>query len=105
MLESLDGSLARKSLVIAERVLDGDDAISSAQQRTAVAIISSEIKLRGTRNREMTNIISFVKLHPNKDRQAAIAEAALRRLLPEVPASDDVEGPAGTPLDATASST
>lgn len=91
MLEQMvqDG-VALKGLTILERVLDGDEKVTSAQHRAAQTALSAEMKARGTRNRDITNAITVVKMHPDHDRRAAVAEALIRRLVPEVSASGEV---------------
>lgn len=87
MLEQLltDG-IGAKSLALVEKVLDGDANVSSVQQRTALAVMSGEIKARGSRNRDITNAITVVKMHPNQEIREAAADSLIRRLLPDLPA-------------------
>jgi hypothetical protein len=95
MLDQLltDG-IGAKSLALVERVLDGDVEVSSAQQRTALAVMSGEIKARGTRNRDVSNAITVIKMHPDKTIREAAADQLIRRLLPELPTSSLAAAPA-----------
>lgn len=99
MLEQLltDG-IGAKSLALVEKVLDGDTTVSSVQQRTALAVMSGEIQARGSRNRDISNAITVVKMHPNKEIREAAADSLIRRLLPELPESRQL---ASSPAAAT----
>lgn len=88
MLEQLlNDGLGGKSLKLMERLLDGDETVSPTQGRAAMSVMSAEIKARGARNRDMSNAITVIKMHPDKALREASAEALLRRLLPEVQSS------------------
>lgn len=91
MLEQMvhDG-VAFKGLRVIERVLDGDDQISSAQYRAAQAALSAEMKARGTRNRDITNKITILKMHPDEHVRSAIADVLIRGLVPEMSANGPV---------------
>ena len=87
MLEHvLTDGVGAKSLVLVEKVLDGDIDVTSSQQRMAMAVMSAEIKARGSRNREISNAITVVKMHPDKLLRETAADVLIRRLLPELPA-------------------
>ena len=92
MLETLTDRVAAKGVSVLERILDGDGAVSGQQARAAMSAVGHEIKLRGTVNRDVSNAITVVKMHPDKAVRELAADRLLRRLLPEMPASGAVTG-------------
>lgn len=83
--ETMKDGVAKKGLDVLEKVLDGDEGISSLQHRAAMSAVSGELKARGTRNRDISNAITVVKMHPDKEVRSAVADRLIRRLVPELP--------------------
>ncbi len=92
MLEqTMTDGVAAKGLQILERALDGDEGLSPNQQRAAVTALSSEIKTRAARNRDISNAITVIKMHPDKTLRESAADTLLRRLLPDASAAWETE--------------
>jgi hypothetical protein len=92
MLETIQDRVAKKGVDMLERVLDGDTEVTPAQARAAMSTVGHEIKLRGTVNRDISNAITVMKMHPDKALRERATDALLARLLPEAGAGQLASG-------------
>ena len=75
---------ATKSLDITERVLNGKDEVPEQQRRTALSMISGQLKQQAVSNGKITQIISLTKLGVRDPAvRERIALTALEELLPQ----------------------